>query len=154
MTIDAGLSLSEAMRAVEHNHPGWHLYLDTKADVCAVTTQNPSNRGGGCTLDARTPEAMDREIAIQERTWGLPAKCWSDPLAPAERQELADRLTEACKRFYDTGADPARVLQNLSTLGFGHALMNCSSEMDDLHIDVTGLPVERDTTGRPVERAA
>ncbi len=141
MTIDAGLSLSEAMRAVEHECPGWHLFTSDAGNIWAVTTANPDNKAGGFTLTAPTPEAMRREIAVQERIWGFQAKCWADAIPAVARPVLADRLADWRDRFYDAGADPARVRcrahNGMDTLGLGHALMNCASEMRDLHTDVT-----------------
>jgi len=135
---DEDTHLSDELRAIEDDCPGWHLYTSDAGRIVAVTTRNVSG-GFGTTLDAPTPTAMRREIAIKERHWE-PAKCWTDVLTAEERQELADSLAGWRDRFYGAGADPARVglraRDGLDYLGLGHALMNCFSEMRDLCIDV------------------
>lgn len=57
--------IRDAMHLVEQRHPYWHLYLSDADRVWAVTTLCEAS-GCGTTLDAPTPELMDREIAKWE----------------------------------------------------------------------------------------
>jgi hypothetical protein len=67
-----GLGPREALRAVEREFPGWHLYLSDEGMVWAVTCTCPYG-GCGMTLDARTPEGMWQEIAAEEHRWAAVA---------------------------------------------------------------------------------
>jgi hypothetical protein len=141
VTINAALTLSDELRAIEHEHPGWHLFTSDSGDVWAVTTENHDG-GSGTTLEAPSPQAMRREIAVQERIWGIQAPCWASAITTkAERRELADALARWCKSFYDAGEELAikrrARADGVNPYALGHALMNCSAEMGDLRIDVT-----------------
>lgn len=54
--------------------------------------------------------------------------CWADPLTRAERRVLREKLSRACKRFYNTPA---------GTAGAVLSQIVASAEMADLHLDVT-----------------
>jgi hypothetical protein len=140
VTIDTAPTLTDELRAIERKHPGWHLFLSDAGNVWAVTAR-AHDGGSGTTLDARTPAGMDREIAVQERIWGLDAPCWANPLSRAERRELAAMLAGWCQSFYDAGGELAikrRARRDgVNPYALGHALMNCSAEMGELRIDVT-----------------
>lgn len=140
MTIDTAPTLTDELRAIERKHPGWHLYVSDAGNIWAVTTQAHDLGGSGTTLgEVRTPAAMEREIAVQERIWGLQAPCWADPLTRAERRQLADMLARWCRRFYHA-AEPQAVSRRAHGAEITHLrcrLMNCSTEMGSLRIDVT-----------------
>ena len=72
MTITTGPSLSDEMRAVEREFPGWHLFASDAGRIWACTNKNC---GGGCgtTLDAETPQEMRRVIAQQIHEWAVAA---------------------------------------------------------------------------------
>ena len=68
MNVPSGDHLSDELRAVEQDFPGWHLYPSDAGRIWASTTENHDG-GSGTTLDANTPQAMRYEIAVQEREW-------------------------------------------------------------------------------------
>jgi hypothetical protein len=63
-----GPTLTEEMRAVQKQHPGWHVWKSSAGRIWAATAENHTG-GSGTTLDAPTPEAMHREIAVQVHEW-------------------------------------------------------------------------------------
>lgn len=68
MTIITGPSLSDEMRAVEAEFPGWHLFTSNTGRIWACTCKNCYG-GSGSTLDAQTPQEMRRVIAREIREW-------------------------------------------------------------------------------------
>jgi hypothetical protein len=58
----------------------------------------------------------------------MTAGCWADPLSRTERRMVADLLSRACRRFYNTPAGmPGAMLSQIVA----------AAEMSDLHLDVT-----------------
>lgn len=68
---------------------------------------------------------------------GTAVKCWADPLSRAERRALATKLASACKRFYDAAPPNIYRIKKRHCPVDGSALLECSNEMADLHLDVT-----------------
>lgn len=120
MTITTGPRLSDETATIGRDCPGWHAWTSSAGRTWAATTENHAG-GSGTTLDAPTPEAMRREIAIQERIWRgeEPWPCWANPLTRAERAALRKMLSRWCLAFFAAGYPAA------------------SGEMGDLHLDVT-----------------
>lgn len=69
MKTSTGPTLTEELQAVEANHPGWHVWKSDGGRIWATTAENHYANGSGTTLDAPTPEAMHREIAVQVHEW-------------------------------------------------------------------------------------
>jgi hypothetical protein len=61
--------------------------------------------------------------------------CWADPLTRKERAELARKLANACKRFYN--APQRRRRRDGDPMAERMARRIASAEMSDLHLDVT-----------------
>ena len=62
-------SLRAELRAVESDYPGWHCWLSDAGTVCGTTVTRCPWHGGGCTLDAPTPDVMRQCIARTEQRW-------------------------------------------------------------------------------------
>ena len=62
------LPLRAQLRAIETEHPRWHLWLSDAGHIWAVTSRTP-HRGCGYTVDGGSPETVSRKIAEAEHEW-------------------------------------------------------------------------------------
>jgi hypothetical protein len=65
--------LRAELRAIEHAHPHWHVWLSDEGRVWAVCLHLPFRSSGGVTVDGSTPEQIGREIAVVEHAWEMAA---------------------------------------------------------------------------------
>lgn len=78
---------------------------------------------------------LDPEAAEAIAAAVLAAGRWADPLSLDERYKVARLLARACKRFWDAAAPRLPDARNANA--FAYALSACSTEMSELHLDVT-----------------
>ena len=68
-------TLHEELAAIDREFPGWHAFMgrdeagEPSGNFWAVTARNDESRGGGTTVDARTPDLLRHEIAEQQHRW-------------------------------------------------------------------------------------
>lgn len=88
--------LSEQLRALEQEFPGWHAWHSDAGIFYATTCKCAYDCGSGTTVEAPTPELLRYEIACQVHQWQIAAvAAASDPdrdATLATLQEVLDVL--------------------------------------------------------------